>query len=43
VFPDDYRTPFQKRRLLGIPEEVFRFYQSACAARFCTSAHACRG
>jgi nuclear pore complex protein Nup155 len=32
VFPDDYRVPFQKRRLLGIPEEVFKYYQSA----YCT-------
>jgi nuclear pore complex protein Nup155 len=32
VFPDDYRVPFQKRRLLGIPEEVFKYYQSAYCA-----------
>jgi hypothetical protein len=28
VFPDDYRVPFQKRRLIGIPESLFQFYNS---------------
>lgn len=26
VFPDDYRVPFQKRRLVGIPEGLFQYY-----------------
>ncbi|KAL6309880.1 nucleoporin [Sparassis latifolia] len=26
VFPDDYRVPFQKRRLIGIPEGLFKYY-----------------
>lgn len=30
VFPDDYRVPFQKRRLVGIPEGLFQYYNSAC-------------
>ncbi|KAG9222729.1 hypothetical protein CCMSSC00406_0004643 [Pleurotus cornucopiae] len=28
VYPDDYRVPFQKRRLVGIPEGLFQFYNS---------------
>ncbi|EIN14134.1 nucleoporin [Punctularia strigosozonata HHB-11173 SS5] len=28
VFPDDYRVPFQKRRLAGIPEGLFQYYNS---------------
>jgi len=28
IFPDDYRVPFQKRRLIGIPEGLFQFYNS---------------
>ncbi|KAI0257476.1 nucleoporin [Lactifluus subvellereus] len=28
VFPDDYRVPFQKRRLIGIPESLFQFYNT---------------
>ncbi|KAI0313508.1 nucleoporin [Amylostereum chailletii] len=28
VFPDDYRVPFQKRRLIGIPEGLFQFYNT---------------
>lgn len=30
VFPDDYRVPFQKRRLVGIPESLFQHYNSTC-------------
>ncbi|EMD42139.1 hypothetical protein CERSUDRAFT_90739 [Gelatoporia subvermispora B] len=26
VFPDDYRVPFQKRKLIGIPEGLFQYY-----------------
>ncbi|KAH9937039.1 Non-repetitive/WGA-negative nucleoporin C-terminal-domain-containing protein [Fomitopsis serialis] len=26
VFPDDFRVPFQKRRLVGIPEGLFQYY-----------------
>ncbi|KAJ7103618.1 nucleoporin [Mycena belliarum] len=29
VFPDDIRVPFQKRKLIGIPETLFQFYNSA--------------
>ncbi|KAK7064289.1 nucleoporin [Favolaschia claudopus] len=29
VFPDDIRVPFQKRKLIGIPEALFQFYNSA--------------
>ncbi|KAI0068445.1 nucleoporin [Artomyces pyxidatus] len=29
VFPDDYRVPFQKRRMIGIPESLFQFYDAA--------------
>ncbi len=28
VSPDDYRVPFQKRRLIAIPEGLFQFYNS---------------
>ncbi|TBU35136.1 nucleoporin [Dichomitus squalens] len=28
VFPDDYRTPFQKRRHIGIPEGLWQYYTS---------------
>lgn len=28
VFPDDHRVPFQKRRLIGIPESLFQYYNS---------------
>ncbi|KAI0757109.1 nucleoporin [Daedaleopsis nitida] len=28
VFPDDYRTPFQKRRHIGIPESLWQYYTS---------------
>ncbi|KAI0963698.1 hypothetical protein AcW1_000705 [Taiwanofungus camphoratus] len=28
VFPDDYRVPFQKRRLVGIPEGLFQYYNT---------------
>ncbi|OCH96059.1 nucleoporin [Obba rivulosa] len=28
VFPDDYRVPFQKRRLIGIPEGLFQYYNT---------------
>lgn len=28
IFPDDYRVPFQKRRLIGIPESLFQFYNT---------------
>lgn len=28
VFPDDYRVPFQKRRLVGIPDALFQYYNS---------------
>ncbi|KAH9950428.1 nucleoporin [Amylocystis lapponica] len=28
VFPDDYRAPFQKRRLIGIPEGLFQYYNT---------------
>ncbi|KAJ7706259.1 nucleoporin [Mycena rosella] len=28
VFPDDIRVPFQKRKLIGIPEALFQFYNS---------------
>ncbi|KDQ63476.1 hypothetical protein JAAARDRAFT_695291 [Jaapia argillacea MUCL 33604] len=28
VFPDDYRVPFQKRRLIGIPDSLFQYYDS---------------
>ncbi|KAI0274723.1 nucleoporin [Gloeopeniophorella convolvens] len=28
IFPDDYRVPFQKRRLIGIPEGLFQFYNT---------------
>jgi len=26
--PDDFRVPFQKRRLVGIPESLFQYYNS---------------
>ncbi|KAI0695140.1 nucleoporin [Cytidiella melzeri] len=29
IFPDDYRVPFQKRRLVGIPEGLFQHYNTA--------------
>ncbi len=29
MFPDDIRVPFQKRKLIGIPEALFQFYNSA--------------
>jgi nuclear pore complex protein Nup155 len=25
---DDYRVPFQKRRLVGVPEGLFQYYNS---------------
>ena len=28
VSPDDHRVPFQKRRLIAIPEGLFQFYNS---------------
>ncbi|KAE9408173.1 nucleoporin [Gymnopus androsaceus JB14] len=28
VFPDDVRVPFQKRKLVGIPEALFQYYSS---------------
>ncbi|KAK7694765.1 hypothetical protein QCA50_001953 [Cerrena zonata] len=28
VFPDDYRTPFQKKRLVPIPESLFQHYNT---------------
>ncbi|KZT06007.1 nucleoporin [Laetiporus sulphureus 93-53] len=28
VFPDDFRTPYQKRKLVGIPEGLFQYYNS---------------
>ncbi|KAF9229208.1 nucleoporin [Gyrodon lividus] len=28
VFPDDYRVPFQKRRLVGIPDALFQYYNT---------------
>ncbi|KAI0082270.1 nucleoporin [Panus rudis PR-1116 ss-1] len=28
VFPDDYRVPFQKRRLVRIPESLFQYYNT---------------
>ncbi|KAH7913029.1 nucleoporin [Hygrophoropsis aurantiaca] len=28
IFPDDYRVPFQKRRLVGIPEALFQYYNT---------------
>jgi hypothetical protein len=28
ISPDDYRVPFQKRRLIPIPEGLFQFYNS---------------
>jgi nuclear pore complex protein Nup155 len=28
VSPDDYRVPFQKRRLIAIPERLFQFFNS---------------
>ncbi|TFY65154.1 hypothetical protein EVJ58_g2157 [Rhodofomes roseus] len=28
VFPDDFRVPFQKRRLVGIPEGLFQYYNT---------------
>ncbi|KAL0578729.1 hypothetical protein V5O48_003285 [Marasmius crinis-equi] len=28
VFPDDTRVPFQKRKLVGIPEGLFQYYNS---------------
>jgi nuclear pore complex protein Nup155 len=32
VFPDDYRVPFQKRKLVGIPEGLFQYYNSKYVA-----------
>ncbi|TFK57029.1 nucleoporin [Heliocybe sulcata] len=29
IFPDDYRVPYQKRRLLSIPDAIFQYYESA--------------
>ncbi|KAJ4486039.1 nucleoporin, partial [Lentinula aciculospora] len=29
IFPDDVRVPFQKRKLIGIPEALFQYYSSA--------------
>ncbi|KAJ7596975.1 nucleoporin [Mycena floridula] len=29
IFPDDIRVPFQKRKLVGIPEGLFQYYSSA--------------
>jgi len=26
VFPDDYRVPFLKRKLAGIPEGLFQYF-----------------
>ncbi|KAF5385502.1 hypothetical protein D9757_005350 [Collybiopsis confluens] len=28
IFPDDVRVPFQKRKLIGIPEALFQYYNS---------------
>ncbi|KAH7883515.1 nucleoporin [Phlebopus sp. FC_14] len=28
VYPDDYRIPFQKRRLVGIPDALFQYYNT---------------
>ncbi|KAJ3721481.1 nucleoporin [Lentinula raphanica] len=28
IFPDDVRVPFQKRKLVGIPEALFQYYSS---------------
>ncbi|KAF9076202.1 nucleoporin [Rhodocollybia butyracea] len=28
IFPDDVRVPFQKRKLVGIPEALFQYYNS---------------
>ncbi|EIW86790.1 nucleoporin [Coniophora puteana RWD-64-598 SS2] len=28
VYPDDYRVPFQRRRLVGIPEALFQYYNT---------------
>ncbi|KZT72803.1 nucleoporin [Daedalea quercina L-15889] len=28
VFPDDFRVPFQKRRLIGVPEGLFQYYNT---------------
>ncbi|CCM05199.1 uncharacterized protein FIBRA_07408 [Fibroporia radiculosa] len=28
VFPDDFRVPFQKRRLVGIPDALFQYYNT---------------
>ncbi|KAJ4002393.1 nucleoporin [Lentinula boryana] len=28
IFPDDIRIPFQKRKLVGIPESLFQYYSS---------------
>ncbi|KAG6332506.1 hypothetical protein ID866_6583 [Astraeus odoratus] len=28
IFPDDYRVPFQKRRLVGVPEALFQYYNT---------------
>ena len=36
VFPDDCRVPFQKRRLIGIPESLFQFYNSMSADKWPT-------
>ena len=38
VFPDDYRVPFQKRRLVGIPEALFQYYNS----KFCEMVYSAR-
>ena len=29
VFPDDYRVPFLKRKLAGIPESLFQYFTGA--------------
>lgn len=36
VFPDDYRVPFLKRKLAGVPEGLFQYFtgaSSSCVAR----------
>jgi hypothetical protein len=48
ISPDDYRVPFQKRRLIPIPESLFQFYNSqfSCFRRksmlTLLSSHGCR-
>ncbi|KZT30631.1 nucleoporin [Neolentinus lepideus HHB14362 ss-1] len=29
IFPDDYRVPYQKRRLISIPDAIFQYYEIA--------------